>query len=125
MEKLNKKLGIYCLLNKETEKYDTFMMSYSDEEARDYFLDQTSNVAFELANKADTVNYNKLFNSLKDTCLLRVAQFNEEKGAFDNEQVVLLDLITRESIEDFIKAKFELQNKFKDIIPEKIERKEV
>lgn len=125
MEKLNKKLGIYCLLNKETEKYDTFMMSYSDEEARDYFLDQTSNVAFELANKADTVNYNKLFNSLKDTCLLRVAVFNEETGSFDNEQVVLLDLITKESIEDFIKAKFELQNKFKDIVPEKIERKEV
>ena len=121
--KFEKKLGIYCLFNKETKKYDTFMLSNSDQEAVDYFLDQVAATAYDLANKADTLNYNKLFSNLKYTCLMRVATFNSVAGSFDNEQICLIDLIEPTTIENYIKAKFELQNKFKDLVPNK-EKKE-
>lgn len=117
MEKLEKKLGIYCLFNKETEKYDTFSMSYSDDEAKDYFLDQLSSVAYELASKADTVGYNKLFRNFKDTCFMRLATFDETNGVFINEAVVLIDVIEKSSISSFIKAKFALKNEFSDVMP--------
>lgn len=121
--KFVKKLSIYCLYDKETQKYDSFMISFNDEEAKNYFLDQTASVAFDLANKADSANYNRLFSSLKTTCFMRLATFNDLSGEFENEKVVLLDNITDESIEGYIKYKFELKNKFMDLVPNK-EKKE-
>ena len=120
---LKKVLGIYCLYDKETYKYDTFMYSYSDEEAKNYFLDQTAHAAFDLANKADNINYNRLMNNLKTTCLMRLATFDDEKGLFVNEQVILIDYISEESIENYVKLKFELSNKFKALVPN-IKKKE-
>ena len=117
--KFVKKLSIYCLYDKETQKYDSFMYSFNDEEAKNYFLDQTANVAFELANKADTPNYNRLFSSLKTTCLMRLATFNELSGEFENEKVVLLDMISEEAIENYVRMKFDLKNKFMDLVPVK------
>lgn len=124
MEKFEKKLAIYCLFDKETEKYDSFTMSYSDEEARDWFLDQLSHVAFDLASKADTLNYNKLFENLKSSCFIRLAIFDEIKGIFNNEQVVLIDYIEKSVIENLVKFKIDLASKFKDIKLSPNEKKE-
>ena len=115
--KFVKKLSIYCLYDKETNVYDSFMYSYNDEEAKNFFLDNTATVAFELANKADTTNYNKLFSNLKTTCLMRLASFDDQKGEFINEKVVLIDYIDGESIENYVRAKFDLKNKFMDLVP--------
>lgn len=118
MEKINlKKLNIYCLYNKVTDVYDSFMLSNTDEEAIDYFLNQIANTAFEFANNADNMNYNRLFTGLKDTLFMRLSTFDEENGVFLQDKAVLIDYITSESIEGYIKAKFDLKNKFMDLVP--------
>lgn len=124
MEKIERKLGIYCLFDKVTEKYDSFIIGFDDEETKNYFLDETARVAFELAQKGDSTGYNKLFSQLKDSCLLRICTFNDETGAFINDKICLLDYITAESIEGFIRAKFELKNKFQDLVPKENLKKE-
>lgn len=118
MEKINlKKLNIYCLYNKVTDVYDSFMLSNTDEEAIDYFLNQIANTAFEFANNADNMNYNRLFSGLKDTLFMRLSTFDEENGVFLQDKAVLIDYISSESIERYIKAKFDLKNKFIDLVP--------
>lgn len=121
--KFEKRLAIYCLYDKETEKFDSYMMAFNDDEAKNHFLDQTAQIAFELASKADTVNYNRLFSSLKTTCFMRLATFDDVTGVFTNEKIVLLDNITDDAIENYIKLKFDLKNKFMDLVPNK-EKKE-
>lgn len=112
---IEKNLGIYCLYNKETKVYDSFMMSFDDVEAKDFYIEQIALLAHDLADKGDNKHYDQLISRLTDSCIMRLAIFDKVKGCFNNEQVVLIDYIQEQNIIDFYKSREDLQTKFKKV----------
>lgn len=109
---LKKVMGVYSLLNKQTNQYECFLTSFDDKEAVDFYLDELSNIAIHLSSSGDDKKYNTFVSRLSDSCVLRLATFNDELGSFENEKVVLLDYFTEDSIIDYVKRKKALKAKF-------------
>lgn len=108
-------MGIYCLFNKETKVYDSFMISFDDSEAKDFYVEQIALIAHDLASKGDTKRYDQLVSRFTESCVMRLATFDKVLGVFNNEQVVLLDYISEQNIIDYFNARDELQTKFKKV----------
>ena len=115
MENIEKKLGLYCLFNKETKVYDSMYMAFDDKEARDFMLENLSLLAKDLSEKGDLKSYKTFIDRLVDSCVMRLATFDSVQGIFINEQVVLVDYFTEQALIDYYKSKEELQNKFKKV----------
>ena len=112
MENIEKIMSIYCLFDKETKVYDCFITSFDDKEASEYFLDNLSLIAKDLSSKGDKNNYNKFIERLKDSCVLKIASFDNESGSFENVRCVLVDYFTEDSLIEYYNSKDDLKNRF-------------
>ena len=112
---IDKVMGIYCLYDKETGVYDSFIISFDDLEAKDYFVSNIALIAKDLSESGNVKNYNTFMSRLTNSCVMRLATFDKANGSFINEQVVLVDYIQEKDLIDFYKAHDELQHKFKKV----------
>lgn len=110
---IKKVMGFYALLNKQTNQYECFMTSFDDKEAVDFYLAQLADIAINLSDAGEVEKYNTFISRLTDSCVLRLATFNDELGSFVNEKVILLDYFTEDSIIQYVNNKKALKSKFK------------
>lgn len=110
---IKKVMGFYALLNKQTNQYECFTTSFDDKEAVDFYMAQLADIAINLSDAGEVEKYNTFISRLTDSCVLRLATFNDELGCFENEKVILLDYFTEDSIIQYVNNKKALKSKFK------------
>lgn len=100
MEKLEKILKVYCLYDKEINVYECFMTSFADTDALDSYFDLFRNMIFAHDSEDDLSKINEKF---KNTCIVKLADFDNLKGEFINDKNILVDYFDIQIVKNYFK----------------------
>lgn len=90
--KIEKKLTMYSLFDKNTEIYDGLVMGFDDKATIDYYLSQFKSIILSFDDDKFIEYKNKFIDKLKSSCIYSLGYFDNLKGEFVNEKKVLVDL---------------------------------
>lgn len=104
MENIEKKLFTYSLYDKSSESYDVIVIGYDDKATIDYYLNSFKDIKKSLdkyykGDKLETEIKN-LKDKIQDSCIYRIGYFDNFKGEFINEKVMLIDLFDYDLIKE-------------------------
>ena len=99
----------YCLYDKEISFYDCFCVSYDDKDAVNYFMGMFRDIIFSLTNEDDL---SKFEDKLKNTCIYKIASFDNLTGEFINEKNLLVDYLDINTVRNYFDI---TKNKEKEI----------
>lgn len=100
MEKLEKILKVYSLYDKEINVYECFMTGFDDKDALNAYFDLFRNMIFAHDSEDDLSKINEKF---KNTCIVKLADFDNLKGEFINDKIVLVDYLDIQTIKNYFK----------------------
>ena len=82
-------LGLYCLKNCQADIYECVICSFDDKNAVNYFVDNFKGILNELKKKKDQNNYDLVLNRLDYTDIYKIGYFDQLKGEFINDKLLL------------------------------------
>lgn len=109
----NNGIKIYAIYDKVLDIYAGIIMGFDDQETCKYVFETFSNMFASLMSyyKGDELENEKqkLIEKIKNSSIMKLADFNNKSGEFNNEKVVLLDLFDYD-LDDFINKKIKKES---------------
>jgi len=96
IEKIERKLYLYALYDKELKNYDMILTAYNDEDACKYYINEFKNIrqliVDNFKDEVQSERIEKFLERIHNTVIYCVGSFDSSIGEFVNFKNVLMDL---------------------------------